>query len=213
MMTGASSNSTLNGTDSFDLPNCPQHTASQDCVTHGCFGPDKLPLAECMQANGLAADACLVVKDSFFGWKASRSSWRENLLCSGSIRRSGFLDSWRLDPHHTTPLQLHQKISCLTQDTKGYVTTVEISDISMLTIHRVVAGTHRGDPLARRDSPTGPVLPIKHNKHRPRLINRMVLSGSPTENPTRDRKHTPKPTSLRSASNVPTNKKTFPPST
>jgi hypothetical protein len=95
MMVGASSNSTLNGTDSFEQPNGPQHTASQNCVTHGYFDPDKSSLAECMQANALAADACLGLKDSFFRLESKQKFMAAGfaLLCSRPIRRSGFLDS------------------------------------------------------------------------------------------------------------------------
>jgi hypothetical protein len=56
------------------------------------FDTDENLLAGCMQANGLAADACFMVKDSSSFWEASGNPWWEVLVCCFPIRGLTFLD-------------------------------------------------------------------------------------------------------------------------
>ena len=101
----ASSNRIPTCADSFERPEGPQHTKLQDRVTHGCFGLYKSSLAGCMQANGLAADACSGLKDSFFGVES-----KQKLMAGGSalllfykkVGVSGHLEIGS-SPHHTSP--------------------------------------------------------------------------------------------------------------
>jgi hypothetical protein len=160
----ASSNRIPICADSFERPEGPQHTNSWDRVTHGCFDLYKSSLAGCMQANGLAADACSGLKDSFFGVES-----KQKLMAGGSalllfykkVGVSGHLEigssphhtspyltsPHRTAPHHTTPHHatpqnitgIAPKASCLANHHARYATIFEISDTCLLTIHSLVA--------------------------------------------------------------------------
>ena len=99
----ASSNRIPTCADSFERPEGPQHTNCRDRVTHGCFDLYKSSLAGCMQANGLAADACSGLKDSFLKVES-----KQKLMAGGSalllfykkVGVSGHLEIGS-SPHHT----------------------------------------------------------------------------------------------------------------
>ena len=123
----ASSNRIPTCADSFERPEGPQHTNCRDRVTHGCFDLYKSSLAGCMQANGLAADACSGLKDSFLKVES-----KQKLMAGGSalllfykkVGVSGHLEIGS-SPHHTHITSPHSHY--LTTLTLPHLTTPHLA--------------------------------------------------------------------------------------